>query len=106
MRGSPLVTVVIWAFYFGMTASIILLDRQIQRNKAYKEGSVDFLDRSPAGYLMLAFICGPLPLVIYFGATRKSFVGWLMGIGAAIAVYAVLFFVAYALSVGMRVGAI
>ena len=105
MGGNPLVTLVCWALYFGLTAGIILLDRKIQRDKAAAQGSVDFMDRSPAAYLVLALFCGPAPLIVYFGVTRKSAVGWLMGIGAAVAVYVVIFIVAFVLALATHAAA-
>ena len=86
MRGSPIISIITWLVYFGLTVGVILLDGKMQRDKAQREGSVDFMDRSPWGYVAFGLICGPLPLIFYFGATRKSALGWLMGIGAAVLV--------------------
>src|SRR5690348_9309810 len=99
MRGNPIVTIVCWLFYFGTTAGVILLDRNIQRRRAREQGTVDFMDRSPMNYLLLALCCGPAPLIVYFGVTRKSAVGWLMGFGIAAAVYAVTFGVAMVMTI-------
>lgn len=87
MRGSPIVSILTWVVYFGLTLGAILVDTSIQRAKAQREGGVDFMDRSPWGYIALGLLCGPLPLIFYFGATRKSALGWLMGIGVAVLVY-------------------
>ncbi len=94
MRGSPIVSIITWFVYFGLTVGVILLDGKMQRDKAQREGSVDFMDRSPWGYVAFGLICGPLPLIFYFGATRKSALGWLMGIGAAVLVYVMTIVVA------------
>ncbi len=72
MRGSPIITIVMWFVYFGLTVGVILLDGKLQREKAQRAGSVDFMDRSPWGYIAFGLLCGPLPLIFYFGATRKS----------------------------------
>ena len=94
MRGSPIVSIITWFVYFGLTVGVILLDGKMQRDKAQRDGSVDFMDRSPWGYIAFGLICGPLPLIFYFGATRKSALGWLMGIGAAVLVYVMTIVVA------------
>jgi hypothetical protein len=104
MRGNPIVTIVCWLFYFGATAGIIMLDRNIQRKKAAAMGTVDFMDRSPMNYLLLALCCGPAPLIVYFGVTRKNAVGWLMGIGVAFAVYSVTFAIAFAMTLALNAG--
>jgi len=98
MRANPIVTIVCWAIYFGLTAGVIMLDRYLQKQRARALGTVDFMDRSPTQYLVLAVCCGPAPLIVYFGVTRKSALGWLMGIGAALGVYAVTFFAAFVIS--------
>lgn len=103
MRGNPIVTIICWIVYFGLTVGIILLDRSIQKKKAEAQGSVDFMERSPTSYLVLALFCGPAPLIVYFGVTRKSAIGWLMGFGAAFAVYTVTFVVAFALTLAFGV---
>jgi hypothetical protein len=46
------------------------------------------MDRRVPPYLVLGIFCGPLPLIVYFGTTRKSALGWLMGVGVVILVYA------------------
>ena len=102
MRGNPIVTIICWVFYFGATAGIIMLDRNIQRKKAQAMGTVDFMDRSPTNYLLLAVCCGPAPLIVYFGVTRKNAIGWLMGIGAAIGVYLVTFVIAFVLTLALN----
>ncbi len=101
MRANPIVSIVCWIVYFGLTVGIILLDRDIQKKKAAAQGGVDFMDRSPTAYLILALFCGPAPLIVYFGVTRKSVLGWLMGIGAAVAVYIVMFVVAFVLQLAL-----
>ena len=94
---SPIVTILTWFVYFGLTVGTILVDGKMQRDKAQASGGVDFMDRSPWGYIALGLICGPLPLVLYFGATRKSALGWLMGFGAAFLVYVMTVVAAVAL---------
>lgn len=102
MRGNPIVSIVCWLVYFGLTVGIILLDRNIQKRKAETQGGVDFMDRSPTNYLVLAIFCGPAPLIFYFGTTRKSALGWLMGFGAAIAVYVVVVVIATVLTLALQ----
>ncbi len=97
-RANPIVSIVCYLIYFGLTASVILLDRHLQQRRAQLRGTVDFMDRSPTTYLVLALFCGPAPLIVYFGVTRKSALGWLMGIGAAFGVYTVTFFAAFVMS--------
>lgn len=97
MRGSPIVSIVAWVVYFGLTVGVILFDGKLQRDKAAREGSVDFMDRSPWGYVAFGLLCGPLPLIFYFGATRKNALGWLLGIGAAVGVYVATVIVAVVL---------
>lgn len=104
MRGSPIVSIVTWLVYFGLTVGVLLLDGKMQRDKASREGGVDFMDRSAWGYVAFGLLCGPLPLIFYFGATRKNALGWLLGIGigAAVAVYVATVIVAVVLQVALR----
>lgn len=67
--------------YWGGMAGIIWFDGQRQRAKASVVGNVDFIDRRPGAYMILGAFCGPLPLIFYFGTTRRSVTGWLVGIG-------------------------
>jgi hypothetical protein len=46
-----------------------------------------------------------LPLIFYFGTTRRSALGWLMGVGAALLVYTMTFVVAFALSLAAAAAA-
>ena len=66
--------------YWGGMAAIIHIDGKRQHEKARAAGSVDFMDRSPLPYMLLGVLCGPLPLIFYFGTTRKSVGGWLLGL--------------------------
>ena len=75
-----LFAVAMFLVYWGGMAGIIWYDGKRQREKARAAGSVDFLDRSPLPYMLLGVLCGPLPLMFYFGTTRKSVGGWIMGI--------------------------
>jgi hypothetical protein len=102
MPSSFIVSIVTWVVYFGLTVGVILFDGKLQREKATREGRVDFMDRSPWGYIAFGLICGPLPLVFYFGATRKNAMGWLLGIGAAVGVYVATVVVAVILQVALR----
>ena len=79
-----------FALFIGLTAAIILIDSRRQRAAARERGDVDFMDRSLAPYLVLAFLCGALPLFFYFGVTRKGARGWLLGRGAVIAVFVIV----------------
>jgi hypothetical protein len=99
-----LASFVVWAVYFGLTAGVIVLDGKMQRAKAQREGGVDFMDRSPWSYLVLALLCGPLPLIFYFGTTRKNAMGWLMGVGAAVGVYIATVVVSVVMQLAMGAG--
>lgn len=61
------------------------------------------MDRSVAPYLVLGLICGPLPLIFYFGTTRRTALGWLMGVGAAALVYIMTFVAVFVLSFALAV---
>ena len=102
MGRSPIVSIITWFVYFGLTVGVILLDGKMQREKAAREGSVDFMDRSPWGYIVFGLLCGPLPLIFYFGATRKNAMGWLLGVGAAVGVYVMTVIVAVVLQFWLR----
>lgn len=95
-----LASILSWAVYFGLTLATIVVDGRRQREKARVAGGVDFADRSPWAYIALGVLCGPLPVIFYFGATRKNAAGWFMGIGAAAAIYMVTIIV----SIGLRAG--
>src|SRR5437763_1698189 len=99
-----LASILVWLVYFGLTAAVIMIDGKMQRAKAEREGGVDFMDRSPRSYLLIGILCGPLPLIFYFGATRKNAMGWLAGIGAAVGVYVVTVVFAVILQVALRAG--
>jgi len=70
-----------WLFWFLSAAFVIRWDAK--RQGAIKEaaGEVDLMDRSVTPYLILSIFCGALPLVVYFGVTRRSAKGWLLGVG-------------------------
>lgn len=76
---------VIWflAYWLGM-AGVIGLDGRRQREKARAAGTVDFQDRSPLPFMMMGALCGPIPLVLYFGTTRKSARGWVLGLAIGV----------------------
>jgi hypothetical protein len=97
-----LVRILVWLVYFGFTAAVIVVDGKIARARVEREGSVDFMDRSVTPYILIGLLCGPLPLIFYFGATRRSVVGWLIGVGAAGAVYAATIGVGMVLSMILR----
>ena len=80
-----LALLVLWflAYWFGM-AAVIWLDGKRQRQRALASGSVDFVDRKPLPYMLTGAICGPIPLILYFGTTRKSAAGWALGIGVGL----------------------
>jgi hypothetical protein len=89
--------VLLWLLYFGLTAGIIAIDAKLQRERARREGAVDFADRRVLPYILLGAICGPMPLLFYFGTTRKNAAGWLLGVGAVVGLYALLYFIAFVL---------
>ena len=78
---SLLAAVLTFAFWIGSTALIIKFDARRQRAAAQAAGGADFMDRSLAPYLILAIFSGALPLIFYFGTTRKKVSGWLLGLG-------------------------
>jgi hypothetical protein len=79
------IVMIVWFLsYWGGMALVIKLDAAKQRTAAKAAGAVDFADRNPVPYMLLGLICGPFPLLFYFGSTRRSAKGWLMGIGIAI----------------------
>ena len=82
-----LVPFLTWLVYFGLSVGAILIDGKMQRAKAEREGGVDFMERSPWGYIALGVLCGPLPVIVYFGTTRKGAIGWLIGLGIAVLIY-------------------
>jgi hypothetical protein len=94
-----LALLIIWfVAYWGGMAALIWFDARRQRIKAIAERGVDFADRSPWQYMILGVFCGPLPIVFYFGISRKSALGWLMGIAIG-ATWSVLFSVLFNLLV-------
>ncbi len=80
-----LAVVLTWVVWFGSVALIIRIDGKRQQAAKRAVGEVDFMDRSVTPYLILAIFCGALPLVVYFGVTRKSAKGWLTGVGIFVA---------------------
>jgi hypothetical protein len=85
MNWLPLIfTLFMFVVYWGGMAMIISTDAKREREKARAGGSVDFMDRSPVPYMLLGVLCGPLPLIFYFGTTRKSVGGWLAGVGIGV----------------------
>jgi hypothetical protein len=96
-------SVLVWLLYFGLTAGIIAVDAKMQREKARREGQVDFADRRILQYILLGIICGPLPLLFYFGTTRKSAQGWLLGVGAVVVLYVLLYVIAFFIA-GVELG--
>ena len=80
-----LAVVLTWVVWFGSVALIIRIDAKQQQAAKRAIGEVDFMDRSVMPYLILAIFCGALPLVVYFGVTRRSAKGWLTGIGIFLA---------------------
>ena len=80
-----LAVVLTWVVWFGSVALIIRIDAKQKQAAKRAIGEVDFMDRSVMPYLILAIFCGALPLVVYFGVTRRSAKGWLMGVGIFLA---------------------
>jgi hypothetical protein len=75
-----LFAITMFVVYWGGMAAIIWMDEQRARERARASGLVDFRDRRVLPYMLLGVLCGPLPLVVYFGATRRSVGGWLLGL--------------------------
>jgi len=83
--GGVMAILALWflAYWLGM-ALLIWVDGNRQRRAIQASGSVDFVSRSPWPYILMGVICGPLPLILYFGTTRKSAAGWLLGIAVGV----------------------
>jgi hypothetical protein len=83
--GGALALLALWflAYWLGM-ASLIWIDGKRQRRAIQASGSVDFVNRSPWPYILMGILCGPLPLILYFGTTRKSAAGWVAGIAIGV----------------------
>jgi hypothetical protein len=79
MVGHGLVTVFVWIFYFGLTSLVIFLDHRRQVELAERRGQLDFSSPNIGLYLLLGLLFGPIPLIVYFGLSRKSFGGWVLG---------------------------
>jgi hypothetical protein len=91
------VLLLVWfVAYWGGMAGLIWLDAERQRAAARAAGAVDFIDRRIWPYMVMGLICGPLPLIFYFGTTRKSAAGWAIGIGAGVG-WSILFSILYGL---------
>ena len=64
------------------------MGRYVRRHKVEKrrsaelasKGEVNFQEKSILPYLLLGLICGALILPVYFGATRRSWKGFLVGL--------------------------
>jgi hypothetical protein len=80
-----LAAVVTWLLYFGLSIGIMLVDRKLQAARERKAGTESYADRRIWPYLVFAFFCGPLPLIMYFYGTRRSGRGALIGLGMAVA---------------------
>lgn len=74
----------------ALTSAIIILDRRRIERKMRDTDDVDFADRRLGPYLVTAVIFGPLPLILYFGSTRKGAMGFLIGAAWALAVMVVV----------------
>ena len=78
-------TAATWVSMFVSTILLILWDRRRQSVARRSADGADTsipMDRSPAPYIGLSLLFAPLPLIVYFGVTRKR---WLLGIGIAAA---------------------
>lgn len=80
---------VTWGIFWGATAAIIKFDDHRAKALAAKQGTVDFAERGIRSYLLLALVIGGPVLIVYFWATRKSYKGGLLGLGALAAVFLV-----------------
>src|SRR5215467_12245949 len=70
----------VFVLYFVATIVVIRIDAKRQREAALARGGVDFIDRRVTPYMLLSFISGAMPLIFYFGISRRSAAGWLLGI--------------------------
>jgi hypothetical protein len=84
------VKIITYAVWLTATVLIIRYDAKRQAQKARERGEVDFADRSVMNYLVLSIFCGPAPLIVYFGVTRKTFGGWVLGFAVAAATMVLL----------------
>lgn len=74
-----------WVLWFASTIAIIVLDAKKQRRLALERDGADFIERSVWPYLVLSLICGALPVVVYFTASRKGARGFFTGLGVFVA---------------------
>lgn len=65
MVGHGLVTILVWFFYFGLTALVIFLDHRRRTNESKRTGRIDFSSPDIMLYLLLGLLLGPLPLIVY-----------------------------------------
>lgn len=96
--------ILVWIVYFGGAALIMHLDASRELAKAKAAGTVDFRDRGIGKYMLLAVVCGPLPIIMYFVGTRRGANGLLIGIGAALGHFVAVVVVATILNVIFQLG--
>jgi len=84
------------ALWFGLAASIILVDRQLVNSRVDPEVP-DLKDRSVGPYLLLMLLFGGLIIPFYLWQSRRSGAAILAGIGLMIACGVVVSMVAGAL---------
>ena len=82
-------TLVSLSTYLSLSALVMSYDRKLRRAKARADG-LDFVDfTSIRSYLGLGIISGPIPLIVYFGKTRRRAAGYLLGATIALALMVV-----------------
>lgn len=77
---------------FFATLAILRIDLLRARARATRDGTPDFKRGMGGELALLACVCGPLPLIAYFGWTRRSVRGALAGLALAAAVVVVSVF--------------
>ena len=71
--------VVTWIVFWILTVIVIKVDDKRAKAKAVAAGTRDFVDRRIRSYVLAAFLLGGFVLILYFGATRRSKKGGLIG---------------------------
>jgi hypothetical protein len=66
--------------WWGGMFAIIKSDQKRRSAELASKGEVNFQEKSILPYLLLGLICGALILPVYFGATRRSWKGFLVGL--------------------------
>jgi hypothetical protein len=74
----------VFIVWFGSVVVILRVDASRIRRAKKRRGEVDFMDRSVTPYMLTALFSGALPLIVYFGTTRRNATGWLLGVAVCV----------------------